>query len=104
VNDDPKEGWSRDLPAPLSVEDTIFVNDFKEAYEYARQHVKKTQTEIGKDIGNFAVDEKPLSQSALSKVLTRNEIPDSHRIAIAAWVKDQLERKKAHGELLEKHE
>jgi hypothetical protein len=103
VNNDPKEGWNRDLPAPLSAEDAIFLKDFKEAYSYARQYVKKTQNEIGKDIGNFAADGKPVSQSALSKVLTRNEIPGSHRIAIESWVKDQLERKKAQNQLVEKH-
>jgi len=36
-------------------------------------------------------------------VLTRNEIPGSHRIAIEGWVKDQLERKKAQDQLVEKH-
>jgi hypothetical protein len=99
-HDNPKEGWNRDLQVPLSVEDVTFMKDFKEAYNYARQHVKKTQAEIGKDIGHFAVDGKPVSQSALSKVLTRNAIPGSHRTAIAAWVTDQLEKKKAYEQLM----
>jgi hypothetical protein len=103
VHDDPKEGWNKDLPQPLSVEDSNFINDFKEAYNYARQHVKKTQAEIGKDIANFAVDGKAVSQSALSKVLTRNDIPASHRVAIAAWVKEQLEKKKGYEQLMEQH-